>query len=143
MTDARIERMEPDPWLAAGLLDRAKKFADDGSVTTLTPESRQILLHGAAVAACNAALAVSGRTIEGSDGGHRLRLVETQRLLAGEHDELFEVLDEARAVRNEVSYQAGLAALPDVEETNAAVRELLSLIEERVAPHLPHWQAES
>lgn len=71
MTDARVERMEPDPWLAAGFLD------------------------------------------------------------------------EARAARNEVSYQAGLAALPDVEETAAAVREFLTLIEKHVTPHLPNWQAES
>jgi len=143
MTDARVERMEPDPWLAAGFLARAKKFAADGSADTLSPESRQILMHSAVVAGCDAVLAITGLTIEGSAGGHRLRLAETQRLLAGEHDEMFEVLDEARAARNEVSYQAGLAALPDVEETAAAVREFLTLIEKHVTPHLPNWQAES
>lgn len=143
MTHARAERVEPDPWLAAGFLARAKKFAADGSVETLSPESRQILMHSATVAGCDAVLAVSGRRIEGSDGGHRLRLTETQLLLAGEHDELFEVLDEARAIRNEVSYAAGLAAPTDVEETAAAVRELVGLIEEHVTPHLPDWKAES
>lgn len=56
--------------------------------------------------------------------------------------DLFEALDEARAARNEVSYRAGLSALPDVEETATAVHELLGLTEAHVAPHLPDWHTE-
>ena len=87
MTDARVERIEPDPLLAADFLDQAKSFAADGAPNTLSAASRQVLLHSSVVAACDALLAINGRKIEGSDGSHRLRLTETQPLLGGDHFE--------------------------------------------------------
>jgi hypothetical protein len=141
MTDARVERIEPDPLLAADFLDQAKSFAADGAPNTLSAASRQVLLHSSVVAACDALLAINGRKIEGSDGSHRLRLTETQPLLGGDHHELFESLDEARVARNDVSYRASLAPLPDAEETALAVQQLLSLIEAQLTPHLPEWRA--
>lgn len=142
MTEARIEPTGPDPWLAAAFLARARLFAVDGSAE-ISAESRQLLLHSAAIAACDAVLAIEGRVVTGSDGGHRLRLVEAERILPGGHDDLFEALDEARSVRHDVSYAIGLAASPDIEKTALAVRELLTLVEGHVAPHLPDWDDES
>jgi hypothetical protein len=62
---ARIERIEPDPWLAAAFLERARSFAADGFSTSLKGESRQVLLQCAVVAACDAVLAVEGGPSKG------------------------------------------------------------------------------
>jgi hypothetical protein len=51
MTGARVELIEPDPWLAASFLERARQF--EASAVGLPSESRQVLLHSAVVAACD------------------------------------------------------------------------------------------
>lgn len=143
MSGARIERIVPDHWLAAKFLERARCFASDGFSTSLEAESRQVLLQCAVVAACDAVLAVEGRTVEGSDGGHSLRLTEAHRHLPDDHTELFDLLDDSRVSRNNASYAAGFSAPAEVDETAAAVRELLALVDQHVAPHLPEWRAQS
>lgn len=81
MTDARVDRVEPDVWAARAFLEQAQRLLQDGAEERISPEGRQILLHGAVVAGCDAILAVNGRQIVGSDGGHRLRLATAQSLL--------------------------------------------------------------
>lgn len=138
MTEATVELVEPDPWLASSLLAHARQF--EASSAGLPPESRQVLLHSAVVAACDAVLAIDGRRVKGSDGRHRLRISTAQHLLTGDRDELFDVLDEAREIRNNVSYAGGMAVPADVAETAAAARKLLTLVEAHVSPRLPEWR---
>jgi len=138
VTEARLERIEPDPWLASAFLDRANQFAVDGARTGLAVESRQILLHNAVIAACDSVLAITGHEVVGSDGGHQLRLQKVERIL-GDHGVLFERLDELRATRNQVSYAAAPVLLPEADEAVAAVAALIGLADERVRPHLPDW----
>lgn len=139
MTEASIERIEPDPWLARAFLERSRTFLADGSVDTLAAESSQVLLHGAAVAACDAVLAVNGRRVIGADGGHRLRLTTAERFLPDAPADLFVRLDDVRVTRNEASYAAELVPLPAIDEAVAAVAELVALADAHVAPHLPPY----
>lgn len=141
MTPARVELVEWDPWLASTFLARARQF--EASSSGLPPESRQVLLHCAVIAACDAVLAINGRQIKGAEGGHRLRIETAHELLPGDHHQLFDALDEARELRNNVSYAAGFAVQADVEDTAAAVHRLVELAEAHVAPHLPDWGAGS
>jgi hypothetical protein len=138
MTAARIELIEPDPWLAASFLKQACQF--EASSAGLPPESRQVLLHAAVIAACDAVLAINGLRLKGSEGGHRLRIHTTRDLLGGDEHELFDLLDEARELRNHVSYAAALAVPADVEQTATAVVKLLALVDAHVSPHLPDWR---
>lgn len=83
-------------------------------------------------------LAIAGRTVKGSEGS-RARRLSAARTLDGHHHALFDLLDEARELRNNVPYRAGLAMPADVEESAVAVRELLVLADAYVSPHLPEW----
>jgi hypothetical protein len=139
MTDARLEPIEADPYLAAGFLKRAESFVADGENEGLQPESRQVLLHSATVAACDSALAIKGLQVVGSEGGHKLRLEEVARLLPDADTGLFERLDDARIARNEVSYAAGLSASDDVVHQLEATRDLLFAVKQLVQPELPGW----
>jgi hypothetical protein len=139
MTKAAVERVEPDPWLARAFLDSARSFVDDGSSERNSDASRQLLLHSAAIAACDAVLAVNGRRVTGADGGHKLRLEAAEDLLPDASDGLFVRLDDARMTRNEASYAAGLVPAVSVQEALEAVRELIDLAETHVAPHLPPY----
>lgn len=139
MTDARVDRVEPDVWAARAFLEQAQRLLQDGAEERISPEGRQILLHGAVVAGCDAILAVNGRQIVGSDGGHRLRLATAQSLLPQDLDELFERLDDARMDRNEASYAAALLPTDVVEEALSAVGELVGLANAHVSPKLPPY----
>jgi len=143
VTEARLESIEPDPWLANSFLNRAKQFAADGNREALASESRQVLLHNAAIAACDAILAIEGQRVVGADGGHLLRLDAAHRILPGDHADLFERLDESRASRNQASYAADLVPLADAEETAVAVSQLIELADERVRPNLPDWPTDT
>src|SRR4051812_23468074 len=116
MTQAKLTRIAPDPTLASAFLDRARSFLDDGSAKDLSQASRQVLLHNAAIAACDAVLAVSGFQVEGSERGHRLRLEKAEELLSGDLVDLFERLESVRMTRADISYRAGFALDPDVDE---------------------------
>lgn len=141
MTRAEIERGGPDPYAANAFLGRAKQFASDGGTTQLSPEGRQLLLHAAVVAACDALLAIEGRSVVGADGGHQLRLDEAQRLLPGGHVNLFDRLEEARGSRNRASYSAAPVPVPDVIEASAMVGELVVIVNAYVGPRLPEWMS--
>ena len=139
MTDARIARDQPDAFLAADLLARAKQFARDGTSGDLGIESRVVLLHNAIICACDAILAIEGRRIEGSVGGHKLRIEEAEKRLPGANSALFTTLDEARVSRNEVSYSAAAAPIEGIEATSGAVQRLIELADDKIEPHLPDW----
>jgi hypothetical protein len=138
VTEADLERIEPDPLLAGAFLTRAEQFAADAARTENTDESRQGLLQSAVIAACDSVLAIEGYEVTGSDGGHQLRITEAHRLLDGDA-ELLERLDTVRVSRHQVSYAAGLAPAADVREGLHAAQELVRLAGDRVRPQLPEW----
>jgi len=141
MTDAQLERISPDAWLAGDFLGRAKLFAIDGARDQLRTESRQVLLHNAVIAACDALLAVKGYQVTGSDGGHRLRISKASELLPDAHVELFESLDDARVSRNDASYAAAPVPALEIEDTVVDVRTLIGLVDREVKPLLPEWRS--
>jgi hypothetical protein len=141
VTEATTERIEPDPLLAGDFLRGARRAASDSAKPGLHAESRQLLLHEAAKAACDAVLAVNGWQVVGSDGGHRLRLKQARDLLGGFDEELFERLDDLRQSRNQVSYSALSAKHSEVDAASAAVSALVDLAAAAVEPHLPDWQS--
>jgi hypothetical protein len=139
MTKAAIERVEPDPWLARAFLDSARSFVEDGACERNSAASRQLLLHSAAIAARDAVLAINGRRVTGSDGGHMLRLEVTEGLLPDAPNDLFLRLDDARMMRNEASYAASVVPAASVDEALKAVRELVDLATAHTVPNLPPY----
>lgn len=137
MTEARIERNEPDPWGAHQFLQQATRFAKDGAQSSNSAEGRQVLLHNAVIAACDAILAVDGFQVVGSDGGHRLRLETVPDLLGQDLEDLFDRLEDVRASRGDASYRAGPVPEVAVEEAVVAVDELLAVAEAHIGPSLP------
>jgi hypothetical protein len=93
-----------------------------------------ILLHSAAMAACDAILSVNGKRIVGSDGGHLLRLEQAETLLRGDNRHLFATLEDSRASRNIASYAAGFVPADDIEASCASVEELVTI----AAVHVMH-----
>lgn len=142
MAQAELEQIEEDALLAADYLDRARAFQVDAAVAALSVETRLLLLHSATIAACDAALVGCGLRVRGSDGGHRLRIDEAERLLPDAEPGLFDRLDDARMSRNNVSYAVGMVPAADMEESTSAVRDLIGLVENLVGPQLPPWRSE-
>ena len=136
--DARLERIEPDAFAAADLLRRARSFAADGARDENAPETRQVVLHSAVIAACDAVLAVDGYAVVGSTGGHRLRIEEAAMRLGLDTD-LAVRIDEVRVSRNSVSYGALRPPADDVDDASATVRELLGAVAAHLEPRLPDW----
>jgi hypothetical protein len=132
MTDARVEHVPVDTLRARGFLAQAKQFLADGGGSTISSPSRQVLLHNAAIAACDALLMVHGRRVTPGDGGHWLRLKEAQDLLQDDHGDLFDRLDESRMARNDVSYRAEFVLDEEVDAARRAVEELLEIAQSYV-----------
>jgi hypothetical protein len=137
MTTATIESISPDPWLAQGFYQRAHEFLRDGQSTGLSAAGRQVLLHSAALAACDAVLAINGRQVLGSEGGHVLRLTEAERLLGDGLGDLFERLDDARSMRAEASYNATFVPSAEPDAAAQAVLELVEHAREHLEPRMP------
>jgi hypothetical protein len=91
---AQVEQRGDDPWAALEFLGQARRFLRDGQVDDLSDEGRQVLLHNAAVAACDAILAINGLEVTGSEGGHRLRFEEAHKRLGGGHHDLFNLAED-------------------------------------------------
>jgi hypothetical protein len=132
VTHARIRKIDPDRTLAERFLKQAKGFLSDGASAVVSRESRQVLLHNAAIAACDGVLAAEGFEVEGSEGGHGLRLEKAEKLLGGDLEDLFERLDSVRMTRADASYRAGLVADHDVDEAAVAVAELVRHVEDAI-----------
>jgi hypothetical protein len=116
--DARVEPVEIDVWGARAFMERSRELLADGARSENTPASRMILLHSAAMAACDAILSINGKRIVGSDGSHRLRLKQAETLLRGDNRRLFATLEDSRASRNLASYAAG-SFLPTTSKLHA------------------------
>ena len=143
MTDkAELEWVGEDAHGALAFILHARTFTGDGSQQGNAPESRQVLLHNAVVAACDAVLALDGFTVRGSEGGHRLRLDEAAERLALERD-LVERLQGVRDGRNRVSYRGFPALIDDVDEAARAVADLLDIVEDHARARLPDWAKDS
>lgn len=139
MPDARVEPVEIDVWGARAFMERARELLADGARSENTPASRMILLHSAAMAACDAILSINGKRIVGSDGSHRLRLEQAETLLRGDNRRLFATLEDSRASRNLASYAAGFVPADDIEASCAAVDELVAIAAVHVDAQSPGW----
>ncbi len=128
MTEARIARVVPSIDEARVFLSQARRFASDAEVDGLTGTSPQLLLYQSAICSCDAALVAAGMKVDGSEGGHVLRLTETARLLALDPD-LLDALDEARQVRGGSAYQAGFVLEDQVDDASDAARRLIEEVE--------------
>lgn len=123
MTEARIEAVPADPREARVFLARGKDFLRDGRAGDNTAASRQVLLHSAAVCACDAVLLAAGLRVTAGDRSHVIRLDKATELL--DADDLLDRLDDARLRRNESSYGAAMPAAEDVAEAIEVTQELL------------------
>jgi hypothetical protein len=129
MTEARVEQVPADAVTAREFLAQGRVFLDD-ALTDVSNESRQILLHQAAICACDAILLAKGLRVSNGDRAHLLRLERALGQLPGPTDELLEALDAARARRVEASYHAQPLASASVEDAAEATRELYARTEE-------------
>ena len=137
MTEASLEHIAPDPWLARSYFLRALEFIGDGERSSLSAAGRQVLLHDAALSLCDAVLAINGRGVVGSEGGHVLRLEQTERLLGDGLHDLFERLDDGRLARGSASYRAAPIPESGPEAALEAVIELRELAQAHIEPRLP------
>lgn len=137
---AQVEYAGEDIWAAREFLEQARRFLADGRIEALHDEGRQVLLHSAAIAACDAILAIKGLEVTGSEGGHVLRLTEAHRQLGGLHRDLFERLNDSRDRRIQASYRAAAVDANGVDESVQAVTELVMLAAELIEPQLPGWE---
>ena len=81
MTDARIEQVHADKITAREFLDQASDFLNDARIDGLGPPSRVVLLHNAAIVACDAILQAVGLRVTSGDRSHILRLETALREL--------------------------------------------------------------
>ena len=131
MTEARVEEVPADRVTAREFLRAGRVFLDD-AVPPLSNESRQLLLHQAALCACDAILLAAGLRVAGGDRGHIVRLERALDELPGPTDDLLEALDAARARRVEASYQALPVPGASVDDAAEATHELYARAEEVV-----------
>jgi hypothetical protein len=127
VTDARIEQVHADRITALEFLDQASDFLNDARVDGLGPASRIVLLHNAAIAACDAILQAVGLRITRGDRSHILRLETALHELGVDTDELLGRLDASRERRNEASYGGSFIAQASVRDAEEATTELLDL----------------
>jgi hypothetical protein len=127
MTDARVEKVYEDHSGARSFLDQAEMFFSDSHAAGISAPSRSILLHSAAVSACDAILQAAGQRVTPGDRAHILRLQTALGHLDGDTEELLERLDASRARRNEASYAAEFVAEASVVDAREATAELVGL----------------
>lgn len=138
MTQAELEWRGEDAYAASRFLGQARRFLTDAQRAENATESRAILVHQAALSACDAFLAIEGYAVNGSEGGHRLRLTECRERIPLEAA-LFERLDDSMQSRHEVSYQAATPPGESLDEALDAARELLALVGPRIEARLPDY----
>jgi hypothetical protein len=127
VTDARIEQVYADKLTACESLDHAGDFLRDARIDGLGAPSRVVLLHNAAIAACDAILQAVGLRVTSGDRSHILRLERALHELDTDTDELLERLDASRERRNEASYGGSFVAQASVLDAEEATTELLEL----------------
>jgi hypothetical protein len=112
---------------AREFLVQADQFLADADVADLSAPSRAVLLHNAAVCACDAILQAGGLRVTGGDGAHVVRLERALQQIDGDTDELLERLDASRARRNEASYAAQVVPAASIAEAREATIEVVEL----------------
>ena len=127
MTRASILHTVPSPEEARVFLARARQFQSDADVEAVSDTGRELLLHQASVAACDAVLAVAGVRVVGDEGGHALRLSETVSRL-GLDEDVADALTTTRRLRNASAYGAGIVIGHQVEESGEAVDHLIEAV---------------
>jgi hypothetical protein len=70
VTDARTERVYADKIAAREFLHQARDFLNDARIDGLGPPSRIVLLHNAAIAACDSILQAVGLRVTSGDRSH-------------------------------------------------------------------------
>jgi hypothetical protein len=132
LTEARIEKVHADRVGAREFLAQAQTFLQDSTVGELSAESQAVLLHNAAISACDAILLADGLRVTSGDGAHLVRLEAALEQIDGDTEELLERLDASRSRRNEASYAAGFVPKASVAEAQEATDELLHLAGDRL-----------
>ncbi len=127
MTESRLEQVHADRIGARVFLAQSEAFFEDANLSGLGSESRSVLLHNAAVAACDAILQAAGQRVTPGDRSHILRLEVALSHLDGDNEELLERLDASRERRNEASYAAGFVPQASIDDAREAVAELIQL----------------
>jgi hypothetical protein len=127
MTDARVEKVYEDRMGARVFLTQAETFLGDADAQDLSAPSRTVLLHNAAVSACDAILQAAGQRVTPGDGAHILRLETALDHLDSDTEELLERLEASRVRRNEASYAAEFVAEASVVDAREATSELVEL----------------
>lgn len=127
MSESELRKIPENRVEAREFLGQADRYLRDAGIASLSNEAQQVLLHQAALCACDAILLACGQRVVGEEGGHVLRLTEALDRLPGDTDELFEALDASRTRRSEASYAAAWVPTASVQEAEEATRELLEL----------------
>jgi hypothetical protein len=125
MTEARVEQVHADRIGARVFLAQSETFFEDANLSRLRSESRSVLLHNAAIAACDAILQTAGQRVTPGDRSHILRLETALGHIDGDTEELLERLDASRERRNEASYAAGFVPQASIDDAHEAVAELI------------------
>lgn len=125
MTDARMKRTYEDRETARDFLDQASSFRADADLPGLSAESQSVLLHNAAMCACDAILQFCGLRVAPGDSGHVVRLKNALEQLDGDTEDLYDSLDVSRFWRNEASYAAAWVPEPILADAREATIELL------------------
>jgi hypothetical protein len=127
MSAARVEQVHADRVSAREFLAHAEQFLEDARTPTITAPSRAVLLHNAAISACDSILQAVGLRISSGDRSHTLRLETALHQLDLDTEDLLDRLDASRARRNEASYAAGFIAQTSILDADKATAELLEL----------------
>ena len=127
MTDARVEQVHADRVCAREFVEQAARFLDDADTDGLSAPSRVILLHNAAISACDGILQAVGLRVTPGDRSHVLRLESALERLDADTEDLFDRLDASRERRNEASYAIGFIAQASVADAQEATTELVEL----------------
>ena len=133
MTDARVETVYADRVEARHFLAQAEAFLNDANTSSLSAPSQAVLVHNAAISACDAILRAVGLRVTPGDGSHVLRLETALEQIDGDTEELLERLDASRARRNEASYAAEFVAEASVSDAREATTELVDVARTFVA----------
>lgn len=137
MSKAQAEKVAADPDGARELLDSAREHAEDAGRSVNSASGRYLLAYQGALDAMNAILKAAGYRITSGLAGHMVRIEKCSDLLPSD-SELFERVDDARQMRNKLSYDGGGLSVDAVEEF---VDDLQKLIEVAEAA-LSAWEAE-
>jgi hypothetical protein len=134
VTEARVQNVYADRATAREFLHQGEMFMGDADTESLNPISRMVLLHNAAVCACDAILQAVGLRVTTGDRSHALRLETALDQLAVDTNELLERLDASRERRNEASYAAGFVAQASLSDAREATAELVELARAAIGP---------